>query len=59
MGVQEYSPDQSAELENVLDELYRERARALDPDCGYQVKQEAWACIDGLLDVYNMIVSGK
>lgn len=57
MGVPVYSPEQGSELEDVLDRLYAERARALDPECTWTIRNEAWTAIDGLLDVYNLIVS--
>ncbi len=57
MGVPTYSEQQGSELEDVLDRLYAERGRALDPECSHNIRNEAWLAIDGLLDVYNLIVN--
>lgn len=57
MSVPTYSEQQGAELEDILDQLYAERARALDKEATWNVRNEAWVAIDGLLDVYNLIVS--
>lgn len=57
MGVPVYSPEVGGEMEDVLDRLYAERGRALDPECSTNIRNEAWTAIDGLLDVYNLIVA--
>ena len=47
----------SPELEDVLDQLYEQRKYAIDPECTWNVRNEAWLAIDGLLDVFNELRS--
>ena len=35
----------------IIDALYEYRKWAIDPECGYQVRQDAWQHIDQLLDL--------
>ena len=43
------------ELENVMDELYEQRKYAIDPECTWTIRNEAWVAIDALLDRYNQL----
>ena len=42
--------------EDVLDCLYAERARALDKECTWNVRNEAWENLNLLLDRFNELV---
>lgn len=44
---------EAPEMEQCLDMLYTERARAFDPETTWNIKNDAWIAIDGLLDWYN------
>lgn len=46
-------PGKETEMEQCLDLLYEHRARALDPECTWNIRNEEWVVIDGLLDWYN------
>lgn len=51
--------EQYDEIEECLDLLYQHRERALDMDCSYNIRQEAWVAIDSLLDWYNELRGGN
>lgn len=42
--------------ETVLDYLYEYRKFAIDPECTWNIRNEAWAEIDLLLDRFNKLV---
>lgn len=46
-------PGKEEEMEQVLDLLYEHRARPIDPECTWNVRNEEWMVIDGLLDWFN------
>lgn len=45
--------EQYEEMEEVLDLLYQHREIALDPEVTWNIRNDAWIAIDGLLDWYN------
>ena len=43
------------ELEQVIDELNEHRKYAIDKECTWNVRNDAWIAIDGLLDRFNQL----
>lgn len=42
-----------SDMEQCLDLLYEYRAKALDTESTWNIRNDAWVAIDGLLDWYN------
>lgn len=55
MSLPEVRQGREGEMEQCLDMLYAHRARALDSECTWTIRNEEWIVIDGLLDWYNEI----
>lgn len=45
--------------EDTLDALYAERAKAIDPECTWNVRNEAWENINDLLDHFNILLKAE
>lgn len=46
-------------LEDLLDKLYERRKYALDPECTWNVRRDAWKDIDVLLDRFNELKNAE
>jgi len=44
------------DFEDVMNLLYEHRKFAIDPECTWNIRNEAWAEIDLLLDRFNKLV---
>ena len=45
--------------ETVLDYLYEYRKFAIDPECTWNVRSEAWENINDLLDHFNILLKAE
>lgn len=50
---------QPEQMDQCLEMLYEHRARALDPECTWTIRNEEWVVIDGLLDWFNELRVGS